>query len=564
VSIRKKLELYAERVASLACVSLIAACGGSNGSQPEGAANSGAPSATAGAAGANGGSAAVNAGGFPGAGGASSSGLGGDGGFADGGTGTSAGGATAGGSTAGGAGPTLPFSPGAIYSGVPWLDTTGQLVNAHGVGFIKVDSTYYMVGEQRSGANDTYSGDPINDEDSFTGVSLYSTTDFIDWTFVGTVVKPMPGTILAPPYYGERPKILFNASTKKYVLYIKMLNYVGNPPTYTGYYAVLTSSAIAGPYAYHGNLNLTAANDFQVFQDTDGAQYFVRHQGTLYKLSADGLSIQGTVAQNIQSGEAPVLFKAGSTYFWQSSKGTYWHANDNSYSTSSSLTGAWAAHGTFCPQGSLTWQSQSTAVVPVTGSSGTTYVYVGDRWTNGDLPASTLVIQPLTLSGATESISTYHPAWRLNVDAGTWSDVSAVGTSVNDDALSTDPLRFNYDAGWTRSTLSGCFDNDVHASATTGATASLAFTGTQVLLYSAYDESSGILGVTLETNDGTPIGPEVRISLRYDAPAAGNYLVYASPVQPKGSYLLKVRVTGQKDRYSSGTSCNIDRALVVE
>jgi hypothetical protein len=56
-----------------------------------------------------------------------------------------------------------------IFSGVPMLDTTGALVNAHGVGFIKVGSTYYMVGEQRSGKNDTYSGTKINAEDTFTG-----------------------------------------------------------------------------------------------------------------------------------------------------------------------------------------------------------------------------------------------------------------------------------------------------------------------------------------------------------------------------------------------------------
>ena len=101
---------------------------------------------------------------------------------------------------------TIWSSLGTIYSGVPWLDTSGNWVNAHGVGFIKVGSVYYMVGEQRSGANDTYSGAAINAEDTFTGVSMYLTTDFVTWTFVGTVVKPIPGTILAPPYYGERPE----------------------------------------------------------------------------------------------------------------------------------------------------------------------------------------------------------------------------------------------------------------------------------------------------------------------------------------------------------------------
>jgi hypothetical protein len=466
-----------------------------------------------------------------------------------------------GGVAEGGSGPGFHYD--SIFSGVPMLDTTGALVNAHGVGFIKVGSTYYMVGEQRSGKNDTYTGAKINGEDSFTGVSMYSTTDFAYWTFVGTVVKPIAGTVVAPPYYGERPKILYNAVTAKYVIYIKMLNYTGNPPVYTGYYSVLTSSSISGPYAYHGNLSTSGANDFEVFQDTNGSQYLVRAEGTLYKLSSDGLSIASTVATGIQSGEGVSLYKAGSTYFWQSSQGTYWHSNDNSYSTASSVTGPWTSHGHFCPAGSDTWQSQDTAVVAVAGSAGTTYIYVGDRWVDGNLPASTLVVQPFAVSGDTESIATYSPSWNLDVGAGTWSASAPSGATVNDDTTGTGANQFNYGSGWTYGTLSGCYDGDAHSSSTADATATIAFSGTQILLYSAYNESSGIMGITLEDGTGKALTPETNVSLRYDASAAGNYLVYASPSLSRGSYALKVRVTGLKDLYSSGTTCTIDRALIV-
>jgi hypothetical protein len=70
------------------------------------------------------------------------------------------------------------------------------------------------------------------------------------------------------------------------------------------------------------------------------------------------------------------------------------------------------------------------------------------------------------------------------------------------------------------------------------------------------------MGVTLSESGGTAVTPEVQVSLRSDAPATGNYLVYASPIVPSGSYVLKVRVTGLKDLYSSGTKCNIDRVLI--
>ena len=467
------------------------------------------------------------------------------------------GGTTAGGNTA------APTSLGAIYSGVPWLDTDGNLVNAHGVGFIKVGSTYYMVGEQRSGANDTYSGAPINAEDSFTGVSMYSTTDFVNWTFVGTVVKPIPGTIVAPPYYGERPKILYNSSTSKYIIYIKMLQYTGSPPVYTGSYAVLTSSNISGPYAFVKDLGLGGANDFEVFQDTDGSQYLARDGGWLYKFSADGLGVQQVNSTSIQAGEGTSLYKAGSTYFWQSSQGSYWYSNDNSYSTATSLTGPWTAHGYFCPSGSKTWQSQDMAVVTVAGSSGTTYIYVGDRWVNGDPPASTLVVQPLTVSGSTESISTYNPVWNLYVAAGTWSAVTPSGTSVNDNTTGTGLNQFNYGSGWTSAACSGCNGGDAHYSSTADATASIAFNGRRYCSIRPTIPARVLMGVTLCDGGGTALNPELDVSLRYDAPATGNYLVYASPVMSRGAYMLKVRVTGKKDLDSSGTSCNVDRVLIL-
>lgn len=517
---------------------------------------------------------AVGSGGLGGGGSAAQGGAGG------GGTGSGGGGTPGSGGDSGGASSTggvTPTSLGNIYSGVPWLDTDGNPVNAHGVGFLQVGDTYYMVGEQRSGANDSYTVDPTHAEDTFTGVSMYSTQDFVDWTFVGTVVTPQQGTVLAPPYYGERPKILYNDALGQYVIYIKMLNFTSNPPggeavwpdEYDGYYAVLTSSDIAGPYEYQGNLTdpsgseYNDANDFQVYQDDDGAQYMVRHPGILYRFAADGMSIDSTVVSDVPLGEAPSLYKAGNTYFWQSSTGTVWHANDNSYATATSLTGPWTYRDYFCPSGTLTWQSQNTAALVIEGTSETTYVYVGDRWVNGNLPASTLVIQPFAVSGTSESISTYQPVWHLDVAAGTWTPVTPSGTSVNDDATGTAENQFSYAGDWTSSSCGDCYQGDLHSASTADAEATIAFSGTQILLYSAYDDSSGIMGVTLSDGSGAELHPELPVSLRYDAPREGNYLVYASPVLPSGSYLLKVRVTGLSDWYSSGSSCNIDRVLVV-
>jgi len=67
----------------------------------------------------------------------------------------------------------------------------------------------------------------------------------------------------------------------------------------------------------------------------------------------------------------------------------------------------------------------------------------------------------------------------------------AFGTIVNDNTTGTGPNQFTYSSGWTASSCSSCYNSDSHSSSTTGATATIAFTGTRILLYSAYDTSSG-------------------------------------------------------------------------
>ena len=73
------------------------------------------------------------------------------------------------------------------------------------------------------------------------------------------------------------------------------------------------------------------------------------------------------------------------TYFLICSHETGWNSNDDQYSYATSISGPWSALADIATAGTNTWNSQSTYVVPVTGSSGTTYIYMGDRWISGDI-----------------------------------------------------------------------------------------------------------------------------------------------------------------------------------
>ncbi len=73
--------------------------------------------------------------------------------------------------------------------------------------------------------------------------------------------------------------------------------------------------------------------------------------------------------------------------------------------------------------------TQSTWVMPIVGSAGTTYVYWGDHWYGNQDTShpgqhnnlATYVFQPLVFNGTKISLPTYQVSWKLDVGAGTWT-----------------------------------------------------------------------------------------------------------------------------------------------
>jgi hypothetical protein len=93
-----------------------------------------------------------------------------------------------------------------------------------------------------------------------------------------------------------------------------------------------------------------------------------------------------------------------------------WDPNDNLYSTASSLSGPWSAWQLFAPQGSKTFNSQTTYILPVGRD---TAIYMGDRWIGKNLMRSTYVWLPLHISGRKASLEN-HAHWSLDIGTGSW------------------------------------------------------------------------------------------------------------------------------------------------
>jgi Ricin-type beta-trefoil lectin domain-like len=126
--------------------------------------------------------------------------------------------------------------------------------------------------------------------------------------------------------------------------------------------------------------------------------------------------------------EAPAMAKANGRYYLLASHLTGWAANDDVYTSSTSLSGGWTAFQSFAPAGTDTYDTQAANIIPVQGSSGTTYIYAGDDWNTSDLGDSPLVWLPLTLSGTTVNVG-WQNSWSLDVTTGEIKSESSNPTS---------------------------------------------------------------------------------------------------------------------------------------
>lgn len=124
-------------------------------------------------------------------------------------------------------------------------------------------------------------------------------------------------------------------------------------------------------------------------------------------------------------------------------------------------------------------------------------------------------------------------------------------------AIDDTDAAMTFDGAWTAYPRCGtqCYRGGDHGSATPGATATIAFTGTQIVLISARDAGNGIAAISL---DG---GPETLCD-QYAAIRQGEQINYVSPHVTSGPHVVTVRVTGQKSAASSGIAISIDRAEV--
>lgn len=268
-----------------------------------------------------------------------------------------------------------------LKNGEKWFDTDGNVIHAHGGYIISHGGYYYWYGEDRR--DDIY-------------VSCYRSTDLKTWEFRGHVLTAKSKTEgirvktdlrLAREDGGkvniERPKVLYNEKTKKFVMW---MHYENGVDYLSAGAAIATCDTPDGEFTYHGSFNPYGhmSRDCTLFKDGDTV-YFIstaRDNADLhiYRLADDYMNVDKHVNTLFQGEyrEAPAFFKKDGKYFVITSWCTGWAPNQSTFAVGDSMNGHFSVNRNFGD--GTTYRSQSAFVLPVEKNGVTEYIYFGDRW----------------------------------------------------------------------------------------------------------------------------------------------------------------------------------------
>ena len=291
-----------------------------------------------------------------------------------------------------------------IHNGVPWFDEQGDIINAHGACIIEDGGRYWLFGEYKS-----------DESNAFPGFGCYSSSDMVNWRFERVVLPVQGDGILGPNRVGERVKVMRCPKTGEYIMLMHTDDMNYKDPCV----GIAVCSTINGDYKLLGAIEYNGKPikrwDMGTFQDSDGKGYLLIHHGPIYRLSDDYRSIDAQEANVAGMGESPAMFKKDGIYFLLTSKLTSWERNDNYYFTAPSIEGPWERHGYFCPEGTLTHNSQSTFVFPLKHGNDTIPMYMGDRWSYPhQASAATYVWMPMKVNGTQLSIPEFWHSWDID------------------------------------------------------------------------------------------------------------------------------------------------------
>lgn len=315
----------------------------------------------------------------------------------------------------------------AIAPGEVWPDDKGEHINAHGGNVMYHEGTYYWYGENR----------PARGFTTEVGVGVYSSKDLMNWKNEGVAlaVSETKGDVIERGCIMERPKVVYNPTTKKFVMLFH-LELKGR-----GYEAARVGFAVSdtptGPFEFIRSLRPNAgkwpkdftkrdikramaldeakykewwtpewhravdqglllkrdlsggqmSRDMTVFVDDDGTAYHIHSAEenltlNIAELTPDYLDYTGRYIRLAPGGhnEAPTIFKRDGVYWMITSGCTGWDPNEARMFKSKSMWGPWEQlPSPFRGEdANKSFHTQGTYIFKIEGTD--QYIFMADRW----------------------------------------------------------------------------------------------------------------------------------------------------------------------------------------
>ncbi|MET0975233.1 MAG: family 43 glycosylhydrolase [Leifsonia sp.] len=273
-----------------------------------------------------------------------------------------------------------------IRPGRPWLDTKGERIQAHGGSILFVDGVFYWYGENKER---TAPGNGI----WHWGVRCYASTDLYNWEDRGLIIPPAvddPDHPMHPAQLADRPHIIHNARTGKYVCWVKVMQRNGEQMS-----SVFTADDILGPYELVRSglrpLGMNAGDFDLVVDPSDGKAYYyferVHSELICADLTDDYTDVTGYYSTHFPRQqppfvrEAPAYFLRNRRHHLITSGTTGYFPNQSEAAVADSYHGPWTVIGDPHPGDPTrtSFRSQLSSIFrhPLKKDL---YIAIGDRW----------------------------------------------------------------------------------------------------------------------------------------------------------------------------------------
>lgn len=297
------------------------------------------------------------------------------------------------------------------YPGKVWLDTNGNPIQAHGGGILHDEKTglYYWYGEYKDGPTYRANGTGTSRVDVI-GVACYSSMDLWAWKYEGIVLAAEQRDETHDLYTKkvlERPKVVFNERTGKYVMWM----HIDDSSYKKASAGVAISDSPTGHFKYIHSLrpNGFDSRDLTVFKDENSEVYLIyssvrNKEIHISPLTEDYLNVTNKTVRALvgQHREAPAVLKHEGLYYMITSGCSGWAPNEAMVHEAESMFGPWESIGNPCVGANkefrvATFFSQGTYVIPMLGGLRGTFIFMADRWNKDDLGDSRYVWLPLVV-----------------------------------------------------------------------------------------------------------------------------------------------------------------------